>query len=179
MKKVTTTVLDQAVVLKAEGKSNKEIMGALNLSHSQLERHLLTLAVEAGNHGGFLPQPESLTVKAALIADLRLKGQSWGLISIRFKEPESRTRKDFAEASGMNSKGMRIGKGGRYVSDDQRFYTGSDRAKLGSELFKGTPIHDQLPTDYDEVPIRVLPTLVQPGKAVVKRVRKPKVEAKA
>lgn len=163
MKKATTEVLDRAFALAVEGKNHKEIMAATGLSHSQMERHFMAIAILGGTiKGGFLKSPESITAKAAMIARLREAGESWGLISVRFNEPESRTRKAFAEATGMDSKGLRIGKGGRYVSDDPRFYTGADRPKLGSELIKGVPLAAQVP-DPEAVPERKLPEFAAKG----------------
>lgn len=171
MQKPTSDVFARATALRAEKRTNKEIMIETGLSHSQLERHFM--AEDIDQYGGFLAQPGSDTAKAALIAKLRLEGQSWGVISVRFGEPESRTRKAFEEASGLRSKGMRIGKGGRYVSNDQRFYTGTDRAKLGSELVKAEPIAAQVPEDFDAEVTRVLPK-VATLKPATKRTRKAK-----
>ncbi len=166
-------VLGQAVKMKEAGKSNAEIMAALDLSHSQLEVHLLDLRVQAGEFGGYIAQPKSLTEKAAIIAKLRTEGQSWGLIAIRLKESEAKTARDFREATGMTRKGMRIGKGGAYVGGDPRFYVGADRAKLGTELVASVPLADQVPAEPDVEPKRVLPTIAKTGK-----VRKPRAPRK-
>ncbi len=173
MKKLTSEVLDQAVALRETGLNHGEIMAQLGLSHSQMERHFFAVDIE--QFGGFLTQPATLTEKAIQIAKLRTEGQSWGVISVRFKEPESRTRRHFKEAGGLDSKGMRIGKGGRYVSDDPRFYTGSDRAKLGTELIAAVPIAQQVP-DPNEAAIRVLPKI---AKTKVRKPRAKRVAKKA
>lgn len=168
MKAPTAEILAQAVAHREAGKPNKEIMAELGLSHSQMERHFLALDIESGAvSGGFLDQPKTNTAKAAIIARLRNKGESWGLISVRFKEPESRTRKAFTEAYGIDSAGLRVGKGGRYVMDDPRFYTGADRAKLGEELDPTIPKLDQVPDPKAE-PVRQLPTL---GKRAPRKVK--------
>lgn len=170
MNKPTKEAFAQAVTLREGGTSHKEIMVATGLSHSQMERHFMAFDLENGIiKGGFLAQPKTLTEKAAIIARLRLAQESWGLISVRFKEPESRTRKHFAEAGGIESAGMRIGKGGRFLADDDRFYTGSDRAKLGTELQKGVPALKQVPDPEAEV-VRTLPKIAR---------RKVKAEASA
>lgn len=151
MKNPTAEILTQAVALREAGKGHREIMELTGLSHSQMERHFLALDIKAGIvPGGFLAQPETNTAKAAMVAKLRAEGESWGLISVRFQEPESRTRKCFTEGTGLDSKGLRIGQGGRYVMDDPRFYTGSDRAKLGKELDPNTPKLAQVPNPDDE-----------------------------
>lgn len=166
MKNPTKDTYAQADKMKKAKATNKEIMAATGLSHSQLEIHLVHQ--EIANYGGYLTVPESVTAWVAGIAKLRTENQSWGVIACRFKVPESRIHRVFRE-SGVRSHGQRIGKGGRYIADDQRFYTGADRAKLGSELVTVKPIHDQLPEDYDAQPKRVLPTLAKNGKATAAR----------
>lgn len=159
MKKATDSHYAQADSLKAEGKTIREIMEATGLNLSQVERHFW--AVEFAENDGFLPQDMTNTAKAAKIAQLRLAGESWGKISVRFREPESRTRKCFKEATGTDSKGMRIGKGGRYVADEPRFYTGTDRAKLGTELDPKVALVAQIPATPDEEAKRNLPKLAK------------------
>lgn len=176
MQKPTAAAYERATSMRKAGKTNKEIMEGApegeRLSHSQLERHFM--AEDIGQYGGWLIQPESLTAKAALVAKLREAGQSWGVISVRLREPESRTRADFTEATGLRSKGMRIGKGGRWVANDRSFYVGADRAKLGKELTTARPIHDQVPNP-DAPEQRQLPKLAEGASPKPQRQsRKPK-----
>lgn len=175
MRKPTENAINRALALHLEGKTNKEITETApegeRLSHSQLEIAIVhlhiapTAAARACTreacpwYGPKLAQPESLTVKAAQVAKLRTEGQSWGVIACRYNEPETRTRRDFEEATGTRSKGMRIGKGGRWVQNDQRFYTGADRAKLGKELTRSAPISEQVPADPNQPEERKLPEL--------------------
>src|SRR5262249_41658605 len=113
MKKATKEDFARASALRADGRNHREIMAETGLSHSQMERHFMAEDLASGViAGGFWDQPDSQTAKAAMIAKARLAGESWGLISVRFNEPESRTRRCFTEAHGVDSKGMRIGKGG-------------------------------------------------------------------
>lgn len=171
MKNPSKEVLGQAITMREAGKSHKEIMVTCGLSHSQMERHFMAADLESGKiKGGFLSQPESNTEKAAIVARLRNAGESWGLISVRFKEPEGRTRKVFKE-TGLDSQGLRIGRGGRYLADDPRFYVGADRPKLGTELKAGVPALNQVP-DPEAEPKRVLPKLAQGTKPKAARVRK-------
>lgn len=145
MNKPTKEAFTQALALRAEGRNHKEIMAQVGLSHSQMERAFMAADITAGViAGGFLKEPGSVTEKGVMIARLREKGESWGLISVRFREPESRTRKAFAEAGGLDSKGLRIGKGGRYVADDPRPYTGADRAAKGTEFIAAKPLRPQI-----------------------------------
>lgn len=169
MKNATAEVLSQAIQLREEGQSNKEIMAATGLSHSQMERHFMAADIASGAiSGGFIAQPDSATAKGAIITRLRNAGESWGLISVRFNEPESRTRKAFTEVTALDSKGLRIGKGGRYVMDDCRFYTGSDRAKLGEELDPTMPKLAQVPDPNTEA-VRKLAKLAKAAEAKAKR----------
>lgn len=174
MKNATTEILAQAQTLREAGRNHKEIMGETGLSHSQMERHFMAVDIESGVvAGGFLAQPDSITEKAVMIARMREAGESWGLISVRFKEPESRTRKAFAD-SGLDSKGLRIGKGGRWVADDPRPYTGSDRAAKGSEFEAAKPLLPQIEAiDPNAEAVRVLP------KVAKKRLRTAKATQKA
>lgn len=56
---------------------------------------------------------------AAAIVSARDDDQnSWGRISARAGIPESRVRKIYEDATGNSSRGLRIGKGGRYVGDE-------------------------------------------------------------
>lgn len=173
MHKPSQEVMKQAHKLRAAGRNHKEIMAETGLSHSQMEREFMRADIENSViAGGFLKVPETLTEKAVTVARLRNEGESWGLISVRFNEPESRTRKGFAEATGMDSAGMRIGKGGRYLAGDPRFYTGSDRAKLGTELVATVPALNQIP-DPEATAKRVLPKIAAAKVKGVRKARKP------
>jgi hypothetical protein len=176
MKNPTGEILAQASALRKAGKTNREIMDLTDLSHSQMERHFLAQDIKAGIvPGGFLAQPETNTAKSAMVAKLRAEGESWGLISVRFQEPESRTRKAFTEGTGLDSKGLRIGQGGRYVMDDHRFYTGGDRATLGKELDPNTPKLAQVPDPATEEKR----TLARKAKALAKKAEKEAANATA
>lgn len=169
MKNATAEVLAQAIALRESGQNHKEIMSATGLSHSQMERHFMAADLSSGAiPGGFIAQPDSETAKGAIITRLRNAGESWGLISVRFNEPESRTRKCFTEVTAIDSKGLRIGQGGRYVMDDCRFYTGSDRAKLGTELDPALPKLAQVP-EPDAEAERKLAKLAKAAEAKAKR----------
>lgn len=175
-KKVTPEQYARAEELRELGTlSQKEIMAETGLNLSQYERHFWAVDIAAGRiSGGFWKSPDTLTEKAAMIARAREAGESWGLISVRFGEPESRTRKAW-EDSGFSSKGMRIGKGGRWVADDPRFYAGFDRAKLGTELVKGKPIAAQVPAQDEEpkrVALKAVQQAVQPAPVRKPRARK-------
>lgn len=175
MKAATTTTYDQAWTMFQAGSKNEGIMEATGLNYSQMWRDRTARQLEADMLPGhsFIATDGSNTATAAAMAALRAKGESWGLISVKARMPESRARKLFAEATGIDSVGLRTGKGGRYVADDGRFYSGSDRAQYGTELVPGVPVLEQVPDPTSEA-VRNLPTvanaLVAPSGA---RVRKP------
>ena len=156
-KKPTQEALDQAFAMWQGGGSNGAIMEATGLNYSQmwLDRQDRTMdengRIETHDKNGqALPD----TVVAAAIARCRAADESWGLIAVRCRLPESRVRRIFASATGISSQGLRIGRGGRYVADDPRFYSGADRPKVGTELDPGRPVLEQVPTG-DENPRRL------------------------
>jgi hypothetical protein len=181
--------MDMARKMRAEGKSLKEICAALahregakTASHSRIEREFMHDDIKSGViKGGFAPKNvfESDTALGAYVVLRRHEGESWGVIAARLSEqtyfPEGRVRKAFANTAQIDSAGLRIGKGGRYVEDDARFYTGSDRPTLGHEFAPGQPRLAQVP-DPEADEVRTLPAtaakLVKP-----KRVRKATTKA--
>lgn len=74
------------------------------------------------------------------IVERRNDGYSWGEIAIQANVPESRVRKLFAEATGVRSEGLRTGQGGRFLRDDQVFYTGGDRRVAGTAIPVEKPV---------------------------------------
>lgn len=55
---------------------------------------------------------------AAIVAARDDDQDSWGRISARAGIPESKVRKIYEDTTGNSSRGLRIGKGGRYVGDE-------------------------------------------------------------
>lgn len=185
MKKPSKKDLDQGLKLVLSGKSVQEAMAVTGLNYSQLWLHGQAMLAYTGDLR--LITGDSETVLGAQIVRARNAGESWGLIAVRCQFSESRVRRIFKETSGLDSRGLRKGSGGRFLADDSRFYTGGDRAKFGTEILPGTPIHEQLPKDSD-VPKRKLPKVAaslarkaspKPRKKVAKSVTpkpEPKVE---
>lgn len=84
------------------------------------------------------------------IVEQRNQGISWGDIAVNADLPESRVRKLFSEATGVRSQGLRIGAGGRYLTDDQVFYTGGEARVTGTAIPTDVPlakVKDQLLSD--------------------------------
>lgn len=170
-----TTALDLAYRMFEEKKTTKEILALTGLNESQMWLDRTKRQITDGTiAGGFIKVAgETDTKVAAQIAKFRADGESWGLIAVRCQMPESRVRRTFTNATAIDSKGLRIGKGGRWVSDEPAFYTGGDRAKLGTELDPTLPAFVQLPTDDEAV--RNLPKVAAALNATPK-VRKPRAK---
>ena len=71
------------------------------------------------------------------VAQARSEGQSWGYIAVRCGQPEGRVRKAWANATNLESKGLRIGKGGRWLDHDVLLYQ-DEAQKTGTALPVGT-----------------------------------------
>lgn len=168
-----TTAIEAALAMKAEGKSNKEVMAATGLSHSQLENAIMR--VEFADQ---LWSYDSDTKLTAMIVKARAEGKSWGVIAILASAPEGRVRKLFTAATAIDHKGLRIGKGGRFVADAPEFYTGSDRAKAGKEFDPARSIWEQVPAIDDEE-VRRLPEAAKAAEKALKPKRVRKATAKA
>jgi hypothetical protein len=168
----TKDLFDRAWKLFQDGKTGAEIREATGLNESQYvaDRWTRQMKADPKMFGGFITG-DSETALAAQIVKARDAGQSWGLIFVRCQLPEGRVRRIFKDATAIDSRGLRTGKGGRFVADDPRFYAGADRPKAGTELLPGVPVLNQVP-DPEDTPDRKLPKIAKViGKA--KRTRKP------
>jgi len=173
--------------MRLEGKPWKDVYAECEargwkVSHVQAEFAALHAELKAGRHGGYFPVQASDTAWAAVIAKARTEGQSWGMIAARANMPEGRVRRIFKGSTALDSRGLRIGKGGRFVDRDPRFYVGA-RAKGGTELDPNKAIQEQVP-DPEAPPVYTLPqraeALVGGGTPKVKAQRKPRTpKAKA
>jgi hypothetical protein len=179
MKKPELKTLDRGLIMALEGKSQKEILEATGLNYSQLVFHglALRLYVDPKTFGGPITG-DSDTVLGAQIVRARADGQSWGIIAARAGMPEGRVRRIFKDVSAIDSRGLRVGQGGRYVDDDPRFYTGSDRSKLGTELDPQVALSAQVP-EPDAPAKRDLPKVAAGMKVTRTRApRKPRAPKK-
>lgn len=183
-KKPTEDQFAQAWSMYQAGGTNGQIQEATGLNYSQMWLDRTRRELEAGNDtvGGWIAThdakglPLSTTAIGAQVVKARAADQSWGLIAVRARMPESRVRKIFTEVSALDSRGLRIGKGGRWVDDDARFYQGADRPRNGTELDPRAPVAAQVPTG-EQAPTRRLPELakgaptpkVTPRKRVAKK----------
>lgn len=109
---VLTAVEAEAVALKADGMKLKAIMAATGLNHSQVERAILKATLTEADVEAF----EALgTDLASRVKAGRKNGLSWGLMGILAGVPEGQVRKAWTEGTNLESKGVRIGKGGRFA----------------------------------------------------------------
>lgn len=137
-------VLQAAFKMLEAGKTQKEILATtwnqdgkkdpngetLNYSQFWLYCQSQTLPAEA-----FITATEGSEDWFKAVAKCRTAGDSWGLIAVKCRAPEGRIRKAFTEATGLKSQGLRIGRGGRYLSNDPVLYTG-EAVKTGTAIPK-------------------------------------------
>lgn len=102
--------------------------------------------------------------------DWTLPECSWGLLSVRCSKPESFLRKTFAQYTGVDSEGLRMGKGGRWLNDDASFYRGERpdelaRVKAGTDFEAGKAGKVEAPTMVATKPAKVRPTKAAAAKA--------------
>lgn len=113
MKNPTPEVLAKAVSLKKEGKPWHEVLDLTGLSHSQ---------AEIAYFKATLPKDQFHEFSTEKVLELRNQGVSWGVIGVRLNVPESRVRSAYKEATGTLSEGQRVGRGGRWLNNDQSLY---------------------------------------------------------
>ena len=132
MKNPTIETFIAAAELAEGGATKAAIQEATGLNYSQLWRYLRSQELEAQ---GF---EFHTTVDPELVAAYRRDTElSWGEIAVRFRTseahnlmgaPEGQIRKAWAQATGLKSQGLRIGKGGRF------YYEESGRPLYADEL---------------------------------------------
>lgn len=71
---------------------------------------------------------EMTEFKRAIAQARNEDNQSWGLIGVRAERPEGLVRRLYKEQTGRHSQGLRIGKGGRWLLNDQVLYNGDRKA---------------------------------------------------
>lgn len=134
-KQATPKQFAEALALHKAGRSMKEILEKTGLNYSQAWLHVTDAT---------MPDSERLNGQGATlnrqIAESRKKGNSWGYIAVQARLPESRVRKLYEEATNTRSIGQRIGKGGRFLADDELIYR-PDPAK-GVTLKRGEKVAD-------------------------------------
>lgn len=129
---------DKAVQMKLAGKGWKEIWEKTGLTHSQAD--LAWYRYQAQQNGTYIPekfQAMNEEQQARWILEQRVSGVSWGVMHASTEVPESKLRTIFERNHGVASAGLRIGKGGRFLTYDghgePRYYLGN-RKGIGVEF---------------------------------------------
>lgn len=102
----------EAVAIRANGGTLKAAMAATGLNHSQVERAVLKATLTQADADRFEAGGADL---ADRVVAARNAGTSWGVIGILAGEPESKVRKAWSDRTALESKGLRIGRGGRFA----------------------------------------------------------------
>lgn len=163
MKNPTVSILAAARALRAEGTPQKAILAIgwdvdgnrveateeNTLSYSQFWLYCARQDLLENT-----PELDLADLKAeelgSAIVERRNAGTSWGEIAVQADLPESRCRKIFEEATGVKSKGLRIGQGGRFLTDDNIFYM--DDAKVsGTAIPVDKTVHEAKENLYGEI----------------------------
>jgi hypothetical protein len=143
MKNPTTDILAEASAMLEAGTKIKVVLnhewatedGPAKLTYSQLWLYHTRRMMDPAEY--ITADPGSEEGRKA-IAEARHANQSWGYIAVRCNKPEAQVRKQYAEATGTKSQGLRIGHGGRWVNNDPVLYL--DEAKMtGTAIPVGTP----------------------------------------
>lgn len=144
MKNPSVAILTAASDLLAEGAKIKDVLarqwdtpeGPDRLTYSQLWLFHTRRFLPEGQDLAHLT-PASKEGQAAITA-ARAADQSWGYIAVRFNKPEAQVRKQYTEATGVKSAGLRIGRGGRWLDGDAVLYQ-DERKVIGIAIPQGTP----------------------------------------
>lgn len=141
MKNPDIAVLDHAITLRLQGEAWSNVLSITGLSHSQAERHefrfkMWLQANELPVEGDWSPIPAT----GDAIRKARLAGTSWGVIGERASIAESKARKLWGETTGVDSKGLRIGKGGRYAYGDEALYEPNRKVGIPHPDRSGKPV---------------------------------------
>ena len=119
-------------------------------------------------NGHYMPTSATHPCTPTLVAAGRKAGQSWGYLMVATNSSEAAVRNAFAQATGVQSLGLRNGNGGRYLNGNAKLYQGNNRA-LGSEVPVGTPKAKAVPTGTKrKVPVVANTTGNQPAPAKAK-----------
>jgi len=161
MKNPTAELVAEAVAMKNGGATFGQVQKATGLNYSQVWLPWFRQAnadriidPEASNYKNLLARARGFQRVAGgsgFVRNWALPETSWGELSALTGLPESRIRKTFAEYTGVDSEGLRMGKGGRWLNDDQQWYMGERpddlrRVKAGTDFIAGKAGKAEAPT---------------------------------
>jgi hypothetical protein len=134
---------------------------------------------EAGKATEFNPVKDGLgKIAEHYRDDLSL---SWGEIAVRFGIPESRVRAAYKSLGAKKDRGLRIGKGGRWVYDAQELYEDNRKAEgaqIPTDIARKPKVEELLNYDAEGRTIKERARL-QAEKAAKAAARKPRAKATA
>lgn len=167
--------------LMAAGKGSKEALRMTGLSHSQGDRAWYAdprnpNAVKVRPTFPTLPEDtqvrEIVEMRAGAHADYPGKKLSWGRISVITTLAEGRIATLFGSGTGVAREGTRIGRGGRWLEGEPRFYKGN-RKGIGVEAPKPRELDPEAVAKAADDAKSVIPARLTKLKAGAKaRVRK-------
>lgn len=162
----------------AAGKGSAQALKLTGLNHCQAD---LAWYADVRNPKAVKFDPtfatKTETAQKAQLVQLRLAKTSWGCLAVITGWSESKVRNFFGRTTGLASEGMRIGRGGRFLSAEPRFYLGNMKG-IGIEDAKPRSVDPKVAMAKADTVTTKLPALVKAArKGTAKRVSKPKVEA--
>lgn len=112
-----------------DGKGSKALLKATGLSHSQADRAWYISPLNPNQVKDQSVAFAAMTDAAqdAFVIEMRVKGESWGRISLTIGLSESATQTRFSKAAGIAAEGLRVGRGGRFLEDDGSRYLGNQK----------------------------------------------------
>jgi hypothetical protein len=161
MKNPTPEQVAEAIAMKDSGATFKQVQKATGLNYSQVwlpwfRLHNADRLIDpnASDYKNVLAKArgfQRVSGGAGFKRNWSLPETSWGELSALIGLPESRIRRTFEEYTNVDSEGLRMGKGGRWLNDDQSWYMGDRpdelrRVKAGTDFIKGQAGKAEAPT---------------------------------
>jgi hypothetical protein len=159
MKNPTPEQVAEAIAMKDSGATFKQVQKATGLNYSQvwlpwfrLHNADRLIDPEASNYKNTLARARGFVRDGAgFKRNMALPETSWGELSALIGLPESRIRRTFEEYTNVDSEGLRMGRGGRWLQDEPSFYRGDRpdeyaRVKAGTDFIKGQAGKAEAPT---------------------------------
>ena len=161
MKNPTPIQVAEAIALKDSGLTFAQVKKATGLNYSQIwlpwfrahneDRIMDPTSADFKNQLARARGFERVPGGAGFRRNWSLPETSWGELSALCGIPESRIRRTFEEYTNVDSEGLRMGRGGRWLNDDATFYRGDrpddlSKVKAGTDFVKGKAGKEEAPT---------------------------------